>query len=140
MRDRGGRSPFLVRIGQDKHVLGARLKPRKRSDIRHEHLADGPGFEVGQARGCADWNIFAREARRQFHSARFVGINEYDSDQRADKHPRAANASPLACKRVIADTRKLYRRTLRATVLHLIANCLLRLRLRRHRTGYARVQ
>lgn len=140
MTDRASRSPFHVRIGQDKDVLGARLKPRERSDIRHEHLADGPGFEVGQARGRADWNIFACEARRQFHSARFVGVNEYDSDQRTDKHARAANALPLACKSVIADTRKLYRRTLRATVLHRIAKCLLRLRLRRHRTGYGRVR
>ena len=134
MRDRS--SPFLVRIGQHNDILGARLKPRERSDIRHEHLADGPGFEVGQARGRAYWNLFACEARHQCHSARFVGINEYDRDQRADKHPRAANASPLACKRVIADTGKLYRRTLRATVVHRIAKFLLRLRVRRHRTGY----
>ena len=107
-------------------MLGAHFKARKRSDIRHEHLADGPGFEVGQARGRAHWNIFACEARRQVHAARFVRVNEYDSDQRTDKHPRAANASPLDCKRVIADTRKSYRGTLRATVVHRIAKFLLR--------------
>ena len=87
-------------------MLGAHFKARKRSDVRHEYLADGPGFEVGQACGGAYLNTFAYEARRQFHAARFVGINEYNRDQRADKHPRAANASPLDCKRVIADTRK----------------------------------
>ena len=107
-------------------MLGARFKTRKRSDIRHEHLADGPGFEVGQARDRAHWNIFACEARRQFHATRFVGINEYDGDQRADKQPRAANASPLDCKRVIADTLKSHRGTLRATVVHRIAKFLLR--------------
>jgi hypothetical protein len=106
MSDRS--SPFLVRIGQDNDMLGARLTPRERSDIRHEHLADGPGFEVGQARDRAYWDIFACEARNQFHSARFVGNNEYDRDQRADKHPRAANTSPFERKRAIADARKLY--------------------------------
>jgi hypothetical protein len=121
-------------------MLGARLKPRERSDIRHEYLADRPGFEVGQARGRAYWNIFACEARHQFHSARFVGINEHDRDRWTHKHPRAANTSPLERKRVVADARKLYRCTLRATVFHRIANCLLRLRLRRHRTGYVWVQ
>src|SRR6266545_5842651 len=100
---------------------GARLKLRERSDILHEHLTDGPGFEVGQVRGRAHGNILACEARHQFHSARFVGINEYDRDQRANKHSRAANTSPLERKRVVADARKLCRRTLRATVLHRIA-------------------
>jgi hypothetical protein len=41
---------------------------------------------------------------------------------------------------VIADTRKSYRGTLRATVVHRIAKFLLRFRLRRHRTGYVWVQ
>ena len=122
-------------------MLGARFKARQRSDIRHEYLADGPRFEVGQACGRAHWNIFACEARHEFHAARFVGINDYDGDQRADKHPRAANASPLDCKRVIADSRKSYRRTLRATVVHRIAKFLLRFAYdATGLTGYVRVQ